>query len=663
MRTFNKDNSLTTTGIIRSVLVAFGVAAILFGLFEVIENVWLRDVDMDVLHFLYVLRGLVISLVAVVLVGWLIVRASDPLLISRKWESEYRSIREERLANFNSWFIFMRWIAILIAIVLSYMVIQVNEWLPKTLWWPLIITIGFLAVLNLAYMLVYRYGNVNSYLLPFQTYADLFILIILLHFSGGIENPLILMIVIHVIIAGIILNRRHLFAVTATAIGLLLFMAVGEATGFLPHYTLNIFPHFEQHGTHIHAAHQPIYVVSVVGMLIAISLLTAYFISSVMSRIRSDEQQLERLADQSREQRQLIEKSLATTETGLCVCDNNGNPFWTNQIWDSWFGNCSVDRIDASSKTGNSGDMMKTLNDGKTRAGEITIDAGDSEMPSSRTFQVTTAPLVDKEGNIDHTVSLARDITNQKKAQEQMLRAGKLAAVGELAGKVAHEVNNPIGIISAKCRILLSDHKDEMSNKISEELVKITDAADRVSDIAKGLLSYCRPSPATRTDIDIHSSIQHAISMIDQSAGRKGVEIDNQIPGNLPPVTANPDEMQQVFINLFMNALDAMPDGGRLEITASVSENDAKAGSRDFLTVNIKDNGTGIPPHIQEQIYEPFFTTKGEGKGTGLGLSICSGLIRSHGGTIDISSTPGEGTRVTIQLPLNGKNQGGDFHD
>lgn len=663
MRTLKEDNSLTTTRIIRSVLIAFGVAIILFGLFEVVENVWLRDVDMDVLHFLYVLRGLVISLVAVVLVGWLIVRASDPLLISREWESKYSSIREERLANFNSWFIFMRWIAILIGVVLVYIVIRVNEWLPQSLWWPLILTIGFLAVLNLAYMLVYRYGNVNNYLLPFQTYADLFILIVLLHFSGGIENPLILMIVIHLIIAGIILNRGHLFAVTATAICLLLFMAVGEASGYLPHYTLNIFPHFEQHGTHIHAAHQPVYVVSVVGMLVAISLLTAYFISTIMSRIRSDEQQLERLADQSREQRQLIEKSLATTQTGLCVCDNNGNPFWTNQIWNSWFGNRSIDRINASSRSGDVAGMIKTLNDGKTRSGEIIINTGDTDRPSLRTFQVTTAPLLNKEGDIDHTVSLARDITDQKKAQEQMLRAGKLAAVGELAGKVAHEVNNPIGIISAKCRILLSDHKDEMSNKISEELVKITDAADRVSDIAKGLLSYCRPSPATRTALDIRSSIQHAISMIEQSAGRNGVEIDNQIPGNLPPVTANPDEMQQVFINLLMNALDAMPEGGRLEINASVSESNANPGSTDSLTVMIRDNGTGIPPHIQEQIYEPFFTTKGEGKGTGLGLSICSGLIRSHGGTIDISSTPGEGTLVTIQLPLNGKYRGGDHHD
>ena len=662
MRNLQEDNSLTTTGILRSVLIAFGVAIILFGLFEVVENVWLRDMDMDVLHFLYVLRGLVISLVAVVLVGWLIVRASDPLLISREWESEYSSIRVERLANFNSWFIFMRWIAILIGAVLIYIVIRVNEWLPQSLWWPLIITIGFLAVLNLAYMMIYRYGNVNRYLLPFQTYADLFILIILLHFSGGIENPLILMIVIHVIIAGIILNRRHLFTVTATAIVLLLFMAVGEATGFLPHYTLNIFPHFEQHGTHIHAAHQPVYVVSVVGMLVAISLLTAYFISSIMSRIRSDEQQLERLADQSREQRQLIEKSLATTQTGLCVCNNNGNPFWTNQIWNSWFGNRSIDRINASSRSGNAGDTIKTLNDGITRAGEIAIDTGNPDGPSTRTFQVTTAPLVNKEGNIDHTVSLARDITDQKKAQEQMLRAGKLAAVGELAGKVAHEVNNPIGIISAKCRILLSDHKDEMSDKISEELVKIIDAADRVSDIAKGLLSYCRPSPASRTATDIRSSIQHAISMIEQSAWRKGVEIDNQMPGNLPPVTANPDEMQQVFINLFMNALDAMPDGGRLQITASVSESETTQESTEYLTINIRDNGTGIPPEIQEQVYEPFFTTKGEGKGTGLGLSICSGLIRSHGGTIDISSKPEEGTRVAIHLPLNGKNQGGDDH-
>lgn len=236
-----------------------------------------------------------------------------------------------------------------------------------------------------------------------------------------------------------------------------------------------------------------------------------------------------------------------------------------------------------------------------------------------------------------------------------MVRAGKLAAVGELAGKIAHEINNPIGIISAKCRLLLADHSQEMSKKISDELVKITDAADRVSDIAQGLLSYCRPSVASRQPLDLTEPISRALAMIEQSADRKGVEINNRLPGHLPPVIANANEMQQVFLNLFLNALDATSEGDSITLTASVPEIEKKPPPH-YLTLRISDTGTGIPPDILDQIYEPFFSTKAEGKGTGLGLSICTGLVRSHDGMIDIVSEPGEGSTVIIHLPIHNIN-------
>lgn len=235
-----------------------------------------------------------------------------------------------------------------------------------------------------------------------------------------------------------------------------------------------------------------------------------------------------------------------------------------------------------------------------------------------------------------------------------MLRAGKLAAVGELAGKVAHEINNPIGILSAKCRLLLSDHAEEMSEKVSDELVKITDAADRVSDIAKGLLSYCRPSTATRTRLDILEPLNSALAMIEQSASQSGVKIDKDLPTRLPPIEGNADEMQQVFLNLFLNALDAMPGGGILGISASRSDGSGYEDDR-YLKIGISDTGTGIENQVRDQIFEPFFTTKEEGKGTGLGLSICAGIIRSYNGTIDLRSKPGEGTQVTIRLPVYAK--------
>ncbi|HKK45830.1 MAG TPA: ATP-binding protein [Balneolaceae bacterium] len=560
---------------------------------------------------------------------------------------------DKRIENFISWFIFMRWMAVLMAIILVFIVVRVNNWLPMKVWDPLLLTIGILALLNIVYHLIFRFSDNNRYLLPFQAYADLVVLIVLLHYSGGIENPLTLLLLIHVIISGIVLNRRHLYAITATAISLLLVLAITEGMSFVPHYTLNIFPHFAIAGTHIHAAHQPLYVISFVGMMVTILLLTTFFISTIMDRIYNDERKLEQFADRSLEQRQLIEKALETTDTGLCLCNNEGYPYWTNQIWESWFDNKSVDKLNVIKNSGEAVSISETLLSSKTQVGELTLkDEDRNSEGKNHIYQVTTAPLFDKDGKANRTVSLAKDITDQKKAQDQMIRAGKLAAVGELAGKVAHEVNNPVTILSAKCRLLLSDHHDEMSEKVGRELIKITEAADRVADIAQGLLSYCRTSSPKRAKINIANSIRNALSLIEESARRVGVSIKNQLPDKLPTVLGNEDELQQVFMNLFLNALDAMPEGGNLII--SVLDLDYSDNIKpNFLTVEVRDTGTGIPTKIQSRIFEPFFTTKEEGKGTGLGLSICSGIIRSHNGTIDLDSSPGKGTRVTVSFPIS----------
>ena len=276
-------------------------------------------------------------------------------------------------------------------------------------------------------------------------------------------------------------------------------------------------------------------------------------------------------------------------------------------------------------------------------------EAGDP----SQTFQLTAAPLPDRDGNITLVVEMAQDITHQKQAQAQMLRAGKLAAVGELAGQVAHEVNNPIAIISAKARLLLSDTSQPIPQKVRQELEKMIALSDRVAKIAQGLLSYCRPSVASRAQMDLRDPIRQALTLVVQSAATRGIEIQDKLPSTPLRVNANTDEMQQVFLNLLLNALDAMPRGGRLTVTAS-HEAGTLSDGRPCLLASVMDDGVGIEAAVCERVFEPFFTTKGPGKGTGLGLSICQGLIRSHGGEIELASRSGQGTRVSIRLPLAG---------
>lgn len=647
MKTYPEDSRqiFFKKRILRSLLIVSAFIIVFYLLFEVVEFWWLSDLDMEMLHLIYIIRGLFISLLAVTLVAWLLIRSSQPLLSSEEWVKGKWQTVETRIIRFNHWFIAMRWVAIFVASILIFVVVRINEWLPMKVWWPLMTMIALLVFLNISYQLLLKKGGYDQRLLPFQAYADLIVLIIMLHFSGGIENPLTLMMLIHVFIAGIILSRKHLYAVTASAIFLLVIMAGGEAIGKLDHYTLNVFPHFEEHGTHIHAAHMPLYVLSHVGLMVTIFLLTAYFVGTIMNRIRHDEIQLETFANQSLEQRQLIEKALETAGTGLCVLDQNGSHHLTNQTWAKWFGPYSSEKLNENAEYKS---IMETLADGQPRTNEFILESDASDhVNRSRIYQVTTAPLLDKDGNFDHAVALASDITDKKEAQEQMIRAGKLAAVGELAGKIAHEVNNPIGIISAKCRLMLSDKSFKLPEKVEEELKKITEASDRVSDIAKGLLSYCRPSTAERKALDLRIPIENALYMILENAEHSGILIENRLPDNLPLVEVNTQEMRQVFLNVFLNALDAMPDGGKLSIDAVLPNND-----QPYLNINITDTGTGIPDPIKKEIFEPFFTTKEEGKGTGLGLSICMGLIRSHNGYMEIHSEAGTGTTVALYLPV-----------
>jgi two-component system, NtrC family, sensor histidine kinase PilS len=654
MASSGKNSTLSYNDIARPVLWALSVVVVIFISYEVIERFWLSEVDSSRLHQLHILRGLFSSVVAAVLVGWLIVKSSPSLFpaspASEAMEQIERPTQLERLHNFNRWFILMRWIAVFVAWVLTFFVVQVAEWLPQDVWWPLVSTIIVLAVLNLVYEYLFHKRKFQKYLLQFQAYSDLVILAFLLHFSGGIENPLSLLMLFHVIIAGIILTRKHCYSVAATASILLAIIAAGEATGLLNHYTLTLFPHAMHEGELAHASHQSYYVISYVVLLSSIFFLTAHFITTLADRLRREELQLEKFADHAHEQRQLIEKALETTNTGLCVCFSDGQPYWTNLRWNEWFGHESLHTYLDKNQLCQSLSACKVVKAGKTHSCEFDVPE-DGTPGENRTYRITTAPLYSTEGQMNHAVSLAQDISEQKKVQEQMIRAGKLAAVGELAGHVAHEVNNPIGIISAKTRLLLSNHANEMSPKVQQELEKITMAADRVARIAKGLLFYCRPSTAKRSNIDISAPIREALTMIEQRAGQSGVKIDVQLPNRLPAIYANAGEMQQVFLNLFLNALDVMSCGGILRIRAFTTIN-TENGMGSSLILTVQDTGPGIPDEIKDHIFEPFFTTKDEEKGSGLGLSICDGLIRSHGGTIKFVSENGHGTRFKICLPI-----------
>ncbi len=238
---------------------------------------------------------------------------------------------------------------------------------------------------------------------------------------------------------------------------------------------------------------------------------------------------------------------------------------------------------------------------------------------------------------------------------QQVVESGKLASIGELAAGIAHEINNPVAIMVEEAG-WMSDLLEEETGMTPDGRTEFDRAIEQIStqgrrckDITHKLLSFARKSDATVADIDINDTVQEIVGLTAQMARYNNVAISTNLQQDLPFIRFSPSELQQVILNLINNAIDAMgKDGGTVEVSTAVSpRND------NMLEIIVDDNGPGIPTQYLDRIFDPFFTTKAVGKGTGLGLSICYGIIQKMGGTIEVESQVGQGTRFFIHLPIN----------
>jgi len=242
------------------------------------------------------------------------------------------------------------------------------------------------------------------------------------------------------------------------------------------------------------------------------------------------------------------------------------------------------------------------------------------------------------------------DITEKIRLEEQLLQAEKLSSIGLLAAGVAHEINTPLTGISSYTQILLKEGAKEGAKDDAKDderrraiLKKIEKQTFRASEIVSGLLSFSRLGGSEFTTVDINQIIHDSLSLLDHQLDRNCIRVERDMYTTLPPVYGNTGKLQQVFVNLFLNARDAMPSGGELGIHTGMDDS--------MVVVDISDTGGGIPGDNLKRIFDPFFTTKGIGKGTGLGLAVSYGIIQEHGGGIFVESDAGKGTRFTLKLP------------
>lgn len=629
-----------------SVMLAALAAASCWAGFQLFEWVWQLQAHASPPAWIAQVWATLSSLIVGVLPGAWVLRQLRGMPVPTVHPGDLMAARinEQRINLASHWFIAMRWLAVLGVTIMIFLGVEVFGMLPTEVIVPLIVTAFMLAALNLFYLLLIGNYGKSRYLLLLQALLDLIVLTFLLHFSGGIENPLAIAVFFHVLIGGVLLSRQECFGLVGVAVLLLTGLGVAEAVGLIPHYTLAFVPHVE---VHAHTPHSLTYVVLTAGLYAFVLFITAYFVTSLSQSLRRNEIRLSQIAEEALEARHLLVQALETTSTGLRVLGADLLPFWSNQRWEEWFGcqreECSIlpDRADDFCPA------RDCLQDGRIRRNEVEDGAG-----QSRTYRITTAPLPDSRGRISRIVQLAEDVTEEKKAHERLMQAGQMAAVGELAGRVAHEVNNPVGIISAKANLLLSDRQSEMSAKVIKEVKKMRNLSDRIGCIAQGLLSYSRPSNGQQTRQDLRAPVRVSFAFVRQQGIKQDIEFIDEIGEAALPVRINAAEVEQIFLNLFLNAIQAMPDGGQVRITRLPEEGELNQESLDWVGVAVEDSGPGIDAEIRGQIFQPFFTTKAEKRGTGLGLSVCHGLVQSHVGKIEIAESTLGGARFNVWFRL-----------
>jgi two-component system, NtrC family, sensor kinase len=250
----------------------------------------------------------------------------------------------------------------------------------------------------------------------------------------------------------------------------------------------------------------------------------------------------------------------------------------------------------------------------------------------------------DEAGNVVSYEGMAKDITARLHMERQLQQADKLASLGQISTGLAHEINNPLGVMLGYTQLLLRDHS--AGTQVYDDLKTIEKHARNCKTVVEDLLKFARSTRTTKSAIDVNDCLEEVISLLGHQLELDNITVETRLERSLPPLIADGEKLKQVFMNLLMNAKQAISGHGLIEVSTS------RDSSGKNVIVAISDNGCGIPASHIDKIFDPFFTTKPVGEGTGLGLSVSYGIIQDHDGTIEIDSRPGNGSTFTLTLPV-----------
>lgn len=346
------------------------------------------------------------------------------------------------------------------------------------------------------------------------------------------------------------------------------------------------------------------------------------------------------------------------TVNPLQITDLTGKMIYVNPAFEKASGFSKEELIGKNANVFGSGkyskkfwdNMWATISSGNVWMGEI-----ENKKKNGEPFYTYAliSPIIDKNNKVVGYFGIHRDLKEQKILEKQLIHTQKMESIGTLAAGIAHEVGNPLASISALVQIVQRATED---NFIIDKLELIKKQVNRISKIIRDLVDFSRPSNYELKITDINENIKEAVEIVKVGKKAKNIEFKTVLKENIPLLSLVADQIQQVFVNILINAVDAIAErqqhskldfNGEIKITTDIDDEN--------LIIYFKDNGIGIPEDFQPKIFEPFFTTKKEGKGTGLGLWVSYGIIKSFQGEIIVKSKLEKGTTFIIKLPIQSK--------
>ncbi|MCF6285679.1 MAG: ATP-binding protein [Candidatus Hydrogenedentes bacterium] len=620
---------------------ALGVIVLIFSAYEVVERTWLGGASEELIYWLHLFRGVSTGILGAAVALWYMLRVGPtifPATSSATVELQEASPPiQERLVYFSHWLIRMRWLAFLVTTILVLVVVRAFEYLDTETFLPLTALVLCLMASNFVFGFMLRRRLLVQRLPEMQVGTDLLILTGMLHFSGGIENPLFFAYIFHVIVGGIFLDERRCYAIVFVACGLFAVMALAEMSDFVEHYTLMVFPHGtpSEDGEHVlHAAHDVTYVASMIALQFVLLGLTAQFVLIIMKQLRAEETQRLELV-------QRLERVFQATGVGLIGLGEDMKPLWANAQLRNWLNLSDTDLRQPCSRIaqwtgGRDGMAAWTFNDGKTRSSDRElVDA----QGNKHFFHTTVSAVTNPAGKIYEVVELTQDITEHKMLEAEAMNAKRMALLGTLAAGIAHEVGNPLASMSTQLR-LLERNRSEAYVKEAHQLIQ--QQIDRLSLIVRDISQFARPAQKKRAICQINTVLGQAVTLIKFHRQTRRMTINTTLDRTLPDTMAVKDELMQVFLNLGFNAVEAMTGGGTLNIRTSVQQGE--------ILVEFLDTGPGISEEARTRIFEPFFSSKEDG--LGLGLSIAHKIVTLHGGHIEARNNAGGGALFSMILPI-----------